>query len=226
MDEPPKAPWTLTDPLEIAISEGSDRPRFFVLTEEESKQKLEEYKEKLAQCEQDLVKDPKDGCQGRAAALYELLLGDRYVEQKRYDEAMASYVASLNRLGQENENLEKEYEKRLDETKGLERDPTFYTMTREHYFARMNFQTYKDFAEIARAQKRIIELLAKTGRENETEDKWTFVREAIQTSAEYKRKFDKNFEALRAIKDDIPEIYSRYWTDIEQMAESEKINQI
>ncbi len=225
MDPPPKAPFELTDADEIEIHKASDRLRFFLLSKKESEEKLTEYQVKLSQCDQDQEKK-NDQCHQRIAVLYVMLIGDRYAEQKKYDDALAFYLEATKRLFNENQRMESEFEHLTEEIEQREKDETAKTVRKAFESARFHFQAYKDFGEFARYQKRIIELFLKTNQKEKADSQWPYVRESIRTSAEHKKTFLKDLATLSSLKDKLPEKLMEYYKQIADMSSGLKIENI
>ena len=222
-EAPPAPPYKLTDKDEIEIDQASNRRQLYVLSKKETEEALVKYQGKLKECDGALAKQD-DSCRQRFATLYCMLIGDRYFEQGRFDEALASYLDAIKRTYNENQQAMRD----LEEV--VKKDPntseTARLMTREYNAARFHYQAYKDFGEIARYQKRIIELELKRGNDDNAKEQWKFVEESVKGSAEHKKAFLKNFETLTSIKDKIPEKYMGHFKEIADLAADLKIEPI
>ncbi|MBZ0273273.1 hypothetical protein K8I61_14640 [bacterium] len=220
----PAAPYTVEDADEKEISLASDLPQELTIGHDASERMLLEYQVKLAECEEQLEKKD-DMCQARQATLYMLLVGDRYAEQGKYDDALAFYLKAVKRTLSENEKLAAEYEARKGEPTPAGQSDTGKAMHGAYFGARYHFQSYKDYAEIARYQKRIVGIMAAAGNPN-VEDQWPFVRESIRASAEHKRAFLDHWNTLKSINEKIPDAYREFYEEVARLADSMKIEAI
>jgi len=224
-DLPPAPPYKLTDKDELEIDQATNRLQLYAFTQKESEQYLSEYQGKIKDCDEKIAKQ-EDSCMARFAAYYTMQLGDRYKELGRLDDAVKTYLDAIMRTLHEHQVMADAFEELLKSPVPSDSSKEANQMTVSFNGARFRFQAYKDFAEIARYQKRIVEGRLKKGDLEQVKEDWKDIEESVKSSAGFKKEFEKDYEKLKSLKEKIPAQYQAYYNWIAGLAADMSIKPI
>lgn len=222
---PVQAPYTLSDEDEKTIDIASDRRRIFVESLESSKKLLGEYQVKLANCDES-VKAKSDQCIERQATMYCMLVADRYRELDDDESATAFYMEALERTVTLNQRLQGEYERDVKAAEDPKLSPEAKAIVEAFFSGRYHFQAYKDFGEIARYHKRLVEVAVTHNRKDTADAHWEQIEKAIKTSAEHLRGFRASVEKAKGVQGKFPKDYESYYQEVMRLNTALKIEQM
>lgn len=223
--EPPKPPYTLATDEERAIDEASNRAVMYIESEESVKKMLADHELELTRCDAEVAKN-SDQCLARTGAFYCMRIGDDYRGLKDEPAAVRFYMEALKRTVELNDRSEKEYRENVKAGLAAAKSDAGRAMTESYHAARYHFQSYKDFAEMARYEKRLVEIAIENQRDEMAKDSWSRIENSVKTAATHRAEFLKHVAALRAIKDKIPEQYRHFYDEIMSLEGNLKIERI
>ena len=208
------APGADFDSLEKRIDESTEPPALVPVNKEKAEANLAKATVMLSECD----KADAGACGPRRSSDLCMAIADRNMEIKNYSDAQAFYLEAMQRLSIVSEKAEKDYEAQaklpLDPTSG----DAAKTMTVAYNAAKYNHQAFLDNVELARYQKRLARAYVVLGFTDRAKDHRDMIDNSIRAAAKHRRELEKNFEALKKIKDKIPEKYMSYYREIEALA--------
>ncbi|MCC6156721.1 MAG: hypothetical protein IT350_01625 [Deltaproteobacteria bacterium] len=223
--EPPKPPYTLATDEERAIDEASNRAVMYIESEDSVRKMLADHELELTRCDAEVAKN-SDQCLARTGAFYCMRIGDDYRGLKDEPAAVRFYMEALKRTVELNDRSEKEYRENVKAGLAAAKSDAGRAMTESYHAARYHFQSYKDFAEMARYEKRLVEIAIENQRDEMAKDSWSRIENSVKTAATHRAEFLKHVAALRAIKDKIPEQYRHFYDEIMSLEGNLKIERI
>ncbi len=222
----PKAPYTLTDKHEIEIDTATNRIQRKIPSKKDVEKILEVRQVALAQC--DDPKGKKADCTADVTSMHCMIIGDQYMVQEKYKEARAFYLEAMSRMMKDFEILEGDYKSfKADFEKtppGLGDQAHIHALTEAYNAAKFYFYAYKDYAELARYQKRLVEAFISLKADDETiAEQWEIIENSVKSSAKYQRKFKANVMIMDGIRTKLPKKYMAYYKEIAMLGLSQKI---
>ncbi len=223
---PPQPPYKLSDKGATQIDQATNRPQNHFSSIEEVEKKLTALQVLLAEC--DKGGNKTDECTASQSAMYCMFVGDQHMILKQNEDARAFFLEALTRTFQQNEILEADYKifkSEYDKTVPAPgHEANTHALTGAYNASKYHFHAYKNFAEMVRYQKRLVEtFISMNLAKAKIAEQWEIIENSIKTAAKHHKEFKADVMKMNAIKDKLPGKYMIYYSEIAALAAKQSI---
>jgi hypothetical protein len=218
---PPQPPYKLSDSGATQIDQATNRPQNHFSSLAEVEKKLTALQVRLAECDKGENKTKE--CTARQSAMYCMYVGDQHMILKQNEDAKAFFLEALTRTFQQNEILEADYKifkSEIDRTAPAQgHEANTHALTGAYNAAKYHFYAYKNYAEMARYQKRLVEtFISMNLAKAKIAEQWEIIENSLKTAAKHHKEFKADVMKMDAIKDKLPGKYMIYFSEIAALA--------